>query len=61
MPDVSHSSKLLLNTLSIRVEDCSVNLVGNVIFGKNPTVIYKKIDLIALPYGQIMQILVRIK
>ena len=39
MPDVSLSSKLLLNTLSIRVEDCSVNLVGNVIFGKNPTVI----------------------
>ena len=39
MSDVSLSSKLLLNTLSFRVEDCSVNLVGNVIFGKNPTVI----------------------
>ena len=29
MPDVSLSSMLLLNTLSIKVEDCSVNLVGN--------------------------------
>ena len=85
MPDVSLSSKLLLNTLSIRVKDCSVNLVGDVIFGKNPTVIklskkslkcsfvlsltnqcynlhkYTKIDLIALPYGKIMQILLRLK
>ena len=39
MPDVSLSSLLLLNTLSIRVDDCSANLVGRVIFRKNPTVI----------------------
>ena len=38
MPDVSLSSILLLNTLSIKVEDCSVNLVGNVILGKKPVV-----------------------
>ena len=39
MPDISSSSILLPNILSIRVEDCSVNLVGNVIFEKNPTMI----------------------
>ena len=39
MPDVSLSSILLLNTLSIKVKDCSVNLVGNVIFGKKTVVI----------------------
>ena len=39
MPDDSLSSILLLNTLSMSDEDCSVNLVSKVIFGKKPTVV----------------------